>query len=61
MRRGRGEGDEVAPRRRLAARQVNLEHAERGGFVKHARAPFGDIELAPRLVQHEGIGAVAAL
>src|SRR5262249_5854695 len=37
--------DEIATRRRLAAREVDLQHAEPGGLAKHPR-PGGSVEFA---------------
>ena len=44
---GRRDLDQVAAGRGLAARQVDLEHAEAGGLAKHPR-PRGGIELIAR-------------
>ena len=51
--------DEVAPRARLAAGQVHLQHAERRRLAEHAR-PGRGIELAPRAVERERVRAIGA-
>jgi hypothetical protein len=49
--------DEVAPRRRLAARQMDLQHAEACGLGEHAR-PGSGIELIRARIERQRIGAV---
>jgi hypothetical protein len=53
------DGGEVAARGGLAARQVDLQHAERRGFGEDA-APGGGIQLARGTVQLGGVRAVRA-
>src|SRR5215211_4662001 len=55
--RGGGDLDEVAPGGRLAARQVHLQHTERGCFAKDAR-PGGEVELVLARIERERIGAI---
>ena len=51
---------EVGPRRRLAARQVNLQHAECRGFAQHPFPGFR-VEFARFAVELQRIGAIGAL
>ena len=57
--RGRGEFDEVAPRTRLAAREMHLQHAERRRFVEDAR-PGRGIEFVRARIERDRIGAIRA-
>ena len=51
---------EIRPRRRLAPRQVNLQHAECGGLAQHAFPGFR-VEFARFAVELQRIGAIGAL
>src|SRR5215470_5747435 len=55
--RRRHDVDEIAPRRRLAAGEVDLQHPEPRGLAKHPR-PGGGVEFAFALVHLEWIRAV---
>src|SRR5262249_25523185 len=57
--RRRHDVDEIAPRRRLAAGEVDLQYPEPRSLAKHPR-PGGSVELALPLVHLEGIRAVRA-
>ena len=48
--RRRDDVDEIAPRRRLAAGQMHLQHAEPGGLAEHPR-PGRGIELVGAAVE----------
>ncbi len=50
--RGGDELDEIAPRGRLAAGKMHLQHAERGGFAEHA-LPGRGVELVGAAVERE--------
>src|SRR5919106_6615918 len=52
--------DEVPPRRRLTAGEVDLQHAERVRLVEHA-PPGRGVELDARPLQLDRVGAVGAL
>src|SRR5258708_40269040 len=57
--RRRGELDEVARCGRLAAREMHLQHAERGRLVEYAR-PCGGVELVGAPFKRDRIGAIGA-
>ena len=48
---------EVAPRRRLAAREMHLQHAEGRRFAEHA-GPGGAVELVGARVERERVRAI---
>ena len=56
----RGSADDlgdVAPRRRLAAGEMHVQRAERGGFAEHPLPGLG-VELGARALQRQRIGAM---
>ena len=59
LRRVPGEFGDVAPRRRLAAGQMHMQGAERGGLAKHPFPRFR-VDLGPGPLQRQRIGAIGA-
>ena len=55
--RGFDDLGEIAPRGRLAAGQMHLQHAESGRFAEHPR-PGRGVEFIVALVERERIGAI---
>ena len=55
--RGRDDLGQIAPRRRLAARQMHLQHAEPGRFAEHTR-PGRGVELVGARVERDRVGAI---
>ena len=51
--------DQVAARRRLAAGQMDLQHAHRRRFAKHAR-PGRGVQFVGPIVQGQRVGAIRA-
>src|SRR6516165_10733079 len=49
--------DNVAPRRRLAAREMNMQRAERGGLAAHALPGFA-VNLGAGTFERQRIGAI---
>ena len=52
-----GKLDDVAPRRRLAAREMDMQRAERGGLAEHA-LPGLRIEFPAGALERQRIGAI---
>ena len=52
-----GEIDNVAPRRRLAAGEMHMQRAERGGLAEHPLPGFA-VELGARALERQRIGAI---
>ncbi len=57
--RGRRDVDEVAARARLAAREMHLQHAQRGRFLEHTR-PGRGVELVIARIERQRIRAIGA-
>ena len=55
--RGRNDLGQIAPRRRLAAGQMHLQHAEARRFAEHPR-PGRGVEFVGARVERERIGAI---
>ena len=51
------EVDDVPPRRRLAARKMHVQRAERGGLAEHA-LPGLAVKLVARALEGNGVGAI---
>ena len=54
-----GELDDIASRRRLAAGEMHMQGAERGGLAEHALPRFG-VDLGAGPFQRQRIGAIGA-